>query len=479
MYIVLPRLFALLILGCTVSAAAAQPLPETLRAPLLAAAVPDDAVAIWVQTVDAPEPSLAVNANQAMNPASVMKLVTAYAALRRFGPAHTWTTRVAADGTMQGTTLEGNLYLVGGADPLLSYERLWKILRQLRALGIERVAGDIVLDGSALRLPPHDPAAFDGRPLRPYNSGASGLLLHFNTLQLRLIPAAESGRLVELAALPGLRGLHIDNRITTTNGSCGLWYGNLDANLEAGPDGPRLVLQGSLPASCGQRDWATAPLSPEQFGQALVAGLWTEIGGRVDGTVRSGNTSPAARTLMTETSPPLADAVREMNKWSSNVIARQLLASLGAESPAAIDMVTAGAHLAQAELAADGIDTRALVIENGSGLSRDERVSARLLGELLLAAWRSPFMPEFIAALPVAGVDGTARRRLGDSPARGHAHIKTGSINQVRAFAGYVLDRNGRRHVVAMLVNHPNAGATYPAQDALVEWVWQGGTDAP
>lgn len=476
---ILTRLFVALMLVCAALGTRAQALPEPVRAPLAAAGVPEDAVAIWVQAVDAPQPRLALNADRAMNPASVMKLVTAYAALRHLGPAHTWTTQVATDGPLRDGLLEGNLYLTGGADPMLSYERLWKLLRQLRALGIERVAGDIVLDGSALRLPTHDPAAFDGRALRPYNSGAHGLLMHFNTLQLRLIPGTGAGRPVELAALPSLTGLQIDNRITTTAGACGVWYGDLDATVEPGPEGPRLVLLGSLPASCGQRDWATAPLSPEQYAQALVASLWAEVGGRVTGTVRSGSTPPATHVLMTESSPPLADVVREMNKWSSNVIARQLLASLGAASPAAIDMVAAGADSARTELADAGIDTHPLVIENGSGLSRHERVSARLLGELLMAAWRSPVMPEFIAALPIAGIDGTARRRLGDSPARGHAHIKTGSINEVRAFAGYVLDRHGRRHVVAMLVNHPQAGATHPAQDALVEWIWQGEPVSP
>ena len=111
----------------------------------------------------------------------------------------------------------------------------------------------------------------------------------------------------------------------------------------------------------------------------------------------------------------------------------------------------------------------------GSGLSRNERIRADSLGALLLAVWQRPWMPEFIAALPVAGLDGTARRRLGDSPARGQAHIKTGTLNGVRAMAGYLLDRKGQRHVVVMMVNHPDAAASAAAQDALLEWLWSGG----
>src|SRR5690606_9812065 len=268
--------------------------------------------------------------------------------------------------------LEGDLHLVGGADPVLGYERLWKLLRRLRALGIERIAGDIVLDGSALHLPSHDPDAFDGKGLRPYNSGPHGLLMHYNTLQLGLFPAEETGARVTVAAEPPLAGLSIDNQLRTTNAPCGVWYRDLEARLEPGR---RLLLTGSLPASCGARNWSAAPLPPAEFGAALVAGLWSEVGGRIQGRVRSGVVPPAARTLFTDESAPLAEVVREMNKWSSNVLARQLLASLGA-SPlvlsapvAAPDMVSRGARVAADSLAAAGIATAGLVIENGAGLS--------------------------------------------------------------------------------------------------------------
>lgn len=514
----------------------AAELPTPVRDTLDAAAIPETNVAVWVQPVDGAEPQLRTNPDRPMNPASVMKLVTAFAALERFGPAHTWTTRVATNGTVHGGVLEGDLFVVGGADPMLTDERMWKLLHRLRALGIDTVRGDIVLDGSALRLPPHDPHAFDGRGLRPYNSAAHGLLLHFNTLQLALLPAAHPGEPVTVVANPPLQGLEIDNRIATADGECGVWYANLDAQLEAGAAGERVVLLGSLPASCGRRDWGVSPLAPERFAVAAVAGLWAETGGKVEGIVRPGAAPTDAKSLLEETSPPLADALREMNKWSSNVIARQLLASLGAgpevsniadgahvgpagtlaggepkstaeavpDEPAgaatasdsaapvetfgirsdaasvethAIDMVAAGADAAHAYLAAAGIDTGGLVIANGSGLSRTESVTARTLGEMLLAAWRRPYMPEFVASLPIVGVDGTFRDRLAASAAGGHGHLKTGYINGVRAIAGYVLDRHGRRHVVAMLVNDPRAVDSRPALDALIEWVWKGGAE--
>lgn len=469
------RIFVLLLATSANGAGANGPpaLPPAVGLALGQANIPLEAVAIWVQPVDAERPTLTLNAGVPMNPASVMKLVTAFAAFERLGPTHTWQTRFATTAPVHEGRLLGDLHLIGGGDPVLSYERLWKLLRRLRALGIETIMGDIVLDGSALDLPAHDPELFDGRGLRPYNSGPHGLLLHYNTLQLALFPGLSANDRVTIAAEPPLAGVVIDNRLITSEAPCTVWYRDLEAHLEPGR---HLVLSGSLPASCGARLWSAAPLLPAEFGTALVEGLWREVGGHLHGTVRTGLAPADARTILVDDSPPLADVVRDMNKWSSNVIARQLLATLGATRVGvATDMVAAGAEVALTQLVMGGIDTAGLVIENGAGLSRIERIRADSLGQLLIAAWKRPWMPEFIAALPIAGEDGTARRRLADSPARGRAHIKTGTLNGVRAMAGYVLDRDGRRHAVAMLINHPLAPDTAAAQDALLEWVWAGG----
>lgn len=469
---------ALLIALATVLPAEAGALPETVSKALAQAQIPESAVGIWVQGVDSDHPSLAHNAHTAMNPASVMKLVTAYAVLDALGSHYTWNTEVLSEGELRNGTLQGNLYLRGSGDPVLDFKRLWSLLRQVRASGIGHVTGDIVLDASALNLPGHDPHAFDGRGLRPYNSGPYGLLLHFNTLGLSLTPGTRAGEAVTLQPQQPLAGLKVDNRLVTSTGNCGAWwYTNLDASLQPGANGapPELVISGNLPAACGRREWATAPLPPEAYASALVAGLWAELGGTLDGRVREGQATTAARRMLTDTSPALAEVVREMNKWSSNVIARQLLATLGRVHGGAggmLDAVSAGAGVVKARMVEDGIDTRTLVIENGSGLSRIERIAPAALGHVLQVVWRSPYMPEFIAALPVAGQDGTARRRLQDSPARGQAHIKTGTINGVQAIGGYLLDRHGRRHVVVMMVNHPRAADSRTAQDALLEWVW-------
>jgi len=452
-------------------------LPPPVAGALARGGLPESAVAAWVQAVDAPRPQLAYRADVPMNPASVMKLLTAWAALDLLGPTYVWTTRVAAEAPLPvDGRLAGDLFLVGGGDPVLGYERLWRLLRQVRGLGIERIAGDLILDASLWPLPPFDPAAFDGRGDRPYNQGPSALLLNFGALRVTLVtdPAGPRPRVM---LDPPLAGLRLENRVVQEAGPCETWHRQLAARVDAtATDGsPVLAVEGRWRTECARKDWNLAPLPPERFVPAVVRALWTELGGRIDGTVRFGATPVAARSLLEDTSPPLADVVRDMNKWSNNLIARHLLLTLGQKvAVPGEDLNAAGLRAVKDSLARAGIDTRGLVMENGAGLSRIARVRAATVGEVLLAAWKRPFMAEFMAALPVAGRDGTARRRLEGGPAAGYAHLKTGSVDGVVSMAGYVLDRQGRRHVVVMLAQHPEAEASRPAQDALVEWVWEG-----
>ncbi|MCU0812361.1 MAG: D-alanyl-D-alanine carboxypeptidase, partial [Thiobacillaceae bacterium] len=120
-----------------------------------------------------------------------------------------------------------------------------------------------------------------------------------------------------------------------------------------------------------------------------------------------------------------------------------------------------------------GLGFAELVIDNGSGLSRSERISADSLNRLLLDAWKNPVMPEFISSMPIVGIDGTMKKRLKESGATGRAHIKTGTLDGVKTAAGYALDAQGRRVAVTFLINDPRAAAGGPAIDALINWVAQ------
>ena len=318
--------------------------------------------------------------------------------------------------------------------------------------------------------PPHDPGAFDQRPLRPYNVGADALTVDYGALTVHFSPSAD-GPLATIDPLPA--GLILDNQVRKNgNGACGDPTSQLTATTAATNGGTTLRIEGKLPASCTDGfDWNFAPLPPGRLFEGIFRTLWRELGGELGGRFREGTTPTDARPLAESRSPNLPEVLRDMNKWSNNVIARHVLATLGATAEPTEDSPSAGARRVLRSLSANGIDTDKLRIENGAGLSRDERVTAQTLGQLLHAAWRSRTMPELLASLPIAGIDGTAQRRLANSPAVGSAHVKTGTLDGVRCLAGYVLARNGHRYAVVLMINHPNAGAARDAQDALLEWI--------
>jgi D-alanyl-D-alanine carboxypeptidase/D-alanyl-D-alanine-endopeptidase (penicillin-binding protein 4) len=461
------RLLPLAFLAC--AALARADLPPPVLAALKAAQIPSAAVAVVVQPVDAKSPLVAHNARQAMNPASVMKLVTTYAALDLLGPAWTWKTAALADAPAVDGNLRGNLYLKGSGDPRFAIQDLWALLRALRVRGVQTITGDIVLDRSVFEVPAIDPGAFDDKPMRPYNVGPDGLLINFQALRFTLQGDARAPRVLMETPSTGLR---VDNRLQPADGPCGNdWKDRVAVRLVPEAAGQRLEFTGSYPAACGEKALNLAPLPADAQAAGLIRALWHELGGTLAGQVRPGVTPAAARPLAEHESAPLADAVRDINKWSNNVMARQVFLTLGNDgAPATAERAR---RRLDAWLDGRGLRFPELVIDNGSGLSRSERIAAASMNRLLLDAWRHPAMAEFVSSLPIVGIDGTMKRRLKESQATGRAHIKTGYLEGVRAAAGYALDADGRRIALTAFINHPRAAAGGPAIDALIAWTAQ------
>lgn len=457
-------------------ASVAQPLPPAVEQALTHAHVPASALAAVV--ADA-EPGgrvlLAYRADVPVNPASVMKLVTTTAAVDLLGPAHTWRTAVYADGPVRDGVLAGSLYLRGDGDPKLVTERLWLLLRRVQALGIRHITGDIVLDRSAFALPPHDPAAFDGEPLRPYNAAPDALLINFRAQVLTFVPDPGAG-VARVALEPPLAEVAVPDTVPLSDGPCHDWRAALQADW-SDPRRPRFA--GRYPLACGERAWPIAHPEPDRLAARAVAGMWAQLGGGLGGRVRDGTVPPGLAPRLLFDSVPLADVVRDVNKFSNNVMAQQLLLTL-ARAPrqppsrpdATVPSVPATFEAARAVLrdwwvARLGTDVPVPAVDDGAGLSRDARLTASALMRLLQWVYASPWMPELMASLPVVGVDGTLRR---SAMGRGLAHLKTGSLADVQALAGYVHLPDGRRRVLVAIVNHPQARAARPAIDALVQW---------
>ena len=431
--------------------------------------VPLQALSVLVQEVGSGPTRLSLNAQSPVNPASLVKLVTTYAALDQLGPAFTWKTPVWLAGRLQGGVLEGHIHLQGRGDPKLTLERLWLLVQRLRQMGVAEIRGDIVLDQSAFALPEGSTAEFDNEPLRPYNVRAQALLLNLNTVVYTFTPDAARG-VVAVSAEPALQGVQVDASVPLTSGPCNDWRGTLKASLG---DAQQMRFAGGYPLACGERIWPLAYPDPRQYAARLWATLWHDAGGRLTGSVREGPAPEGVKPSFEISSPALAEVVRDINKFSNNVMAQQLLLTLALQRPGATRATPeAGREVLRQwlgqRLGESPESLQGVVIDNGSGLSRETRVSAALLARLLQSAWSSPVMPELMASLPVTGLDGTLRRAQSTA---GMAHLKTGSLRDVTGVAGYVLGASGKRYVLVAIVNHPNANAAKPALDALVQWV--------
>lgn len=466
------------ILALTANLAAGAALPEEVAAAFQRAGIPLEDVSVFLQDVDAPAPLLAFNAEVPMNPASTMKLVTTYAALESLGPGHTWKTEVYAEGPIREGVLRGNLLLKGYGDPRLDLQSFWLLTRQLRLAGLKEIRGDLVLDDSYFAPANGDPGEFDNRPYRAYNVGPEALMVHYRVVELRIAPDPDK-RAVRVVADPVPGPFTLVNKLKLTHGPCNDWRGALQAEIRGAPEPASVRLTGTFSAECDEKSYLLNLFDNSRYIHGVFRELWSEQGGRLTGGVRRGEWTGEAKPLVTFESPPLGDIVRDINKHSNNVMARQLLLTMGAELSSVPGTVEGGRVAIRRWLAEKGLDFPELVIENGSGLSRAERISARHMGELLVAAWNSPYMPEFIASLPIPSVDGTMKKRLSWSEIAGRAHVKTGLLEGVKTLAGYLLDRRGHRIVVVAFVNSPRAGASEAALDALLDWAYQATPSAP
>ncbi len=449
-------------------ALAQQALPPEVDAALARAKVPRDAVTMLVADADAVRPPrLAWRAQVPVNPASIMKLVTTYAALDILGPAFTWTTSVYADGPIVNGVLNGNLYIKGQGDPKLVIERLWLLLRRIQGLGIHTIAGDIVLDRSAFETTEADPNAFDGEGLRPYNVAPDALLLNYKSVVMTFVPNRTS-QTAQVNFEPSLTGVSMQATVPLSAGDCGDYRTALAADYA---DPARIRFAGSYPASCGEKVWAIAYADPRSYAARAVGGLWGEMGSQLKGTVRDGRVPLGLKPAFEVASPPLAEVIRDINKYSNNVMAQHVFLTLGLQQKNRGTLEAARDTLKQWWNNRIGTGEGQPVFDNGSGLSRQERITADELAKMLQVAWRSPTMSELMSSLPASGVDGTLKRRALKSG--GAAHLKTGTLRDAAGVAGYVDGASGRRYIVIAIANHANAASARPAFDALVDWATQ------
>jgi serine-type D-Ala-D-Ala carboxypeptidase/endopeptidase (penicillin-binding protein 4) len=475
--------FALFLSATAVIAAGSDTLPSSVIQALARAGVPRDAVSIEVRNVTAESPlRLSHRSTALVNPASVMKLVTTFSALDMLGPDFTWKTGFYTDGTLGKGVLTGNLIIKGGGDPKWVLERIEENFKTLQTLGVQRITGDIILDNSIFDIPERNTADFDGEPMRPYNSAPDGLLVNFKAIIFKFVPDPQT-KAVTVISEPPIADVAIDTQVSATTDGCGDWRSGLRADF-SNPN--KVRFSGSYSVRCGENTWPVAYIEPASYATRVVKAMHKASGGVLDGTVRTGVLPRTALLLWQAPSLPLSAIIADVNKFSNNVMAQQVFLSLSAQAspfnrslklpgkPRTGNFIRSRETVQHWWRQKVGLRAKAPILDNGSGLSRTERISAQALTELLKLAANHPSAQVFASSLSVAGIDGTtanmAKRGIAIN-ALGNAQLKTGTLRDVAAVAGYATGKSGQRYSVVGIINHPNAGAARPVLDALVEWV--------
>ena len=445
-------------------------LPIGVRSALQVRELPADSLSIYVEDVETGEPVLQWMADEPRNPASTMKLLTTLVALDTLGPAYRWKTDIYAFGEVNNGFLDGDLLLKGYGDPFLVTERVWQMLRSIRRAGINHIGGDLLIDDSYFDIGSHDPAAFDRQPLRAYNVAPNALLMNFKVVRYWFEPEGQS---VSVRLDPQLDNLHVDNRLRLVPGYCGGYQRGITVTNSSDDD--RVTFSGKFPSGCKRYAMDRTVLSHNAFAYGLFSSLWRESGGTLKGSWQNVVLASEAEPILTFESPPLVDMISSVNKHSNNVMARQILYTLSAEVLGAPGTEAGGREVIDDWLRSNKLKFGKLALENGAGLSREARITARDMGALLRFAWAQPYMPEYLASMSLAGLDGTLSRRFRNTDLVGKAHLKTGSLDHVTAIAGYLQARSGRRFSIVMLQNFEDVhrGPGEEVQEALLRWLYE------
>jgi D-alanyl-D-alanine carboxypeptidase/D-alanyl-D-alanine-endopeptidase (penicillin-binding protein 4) len=467
------RILGLLLLVFSANALASESeRPLRVQAALNARSIPHETLSVVVRDIETGEVIVRWRDEESRNPASTIKLLTTLVALDVLGPAYRWRTDIFTRGEVNDGRLDGDLVIKGYGDPFLVTERVWQMLRDIRHAGIEEIGGDLLLDDSWFHVGEHDPAAFDRQPLRAYNVAPNALLMNFKVVRYWFEPDHVSGA-VNVRLDPHLNNLQVENRLALANGSCRGYQRGITMTSNDAVD--EVTLSGKFPNGCKLYAMDRSALSHNEFAYGLFDSLWAELGGSFDGKWRNVVVEDDAEPLLSFDSLSLAEIIARVNKHSNNVMARQLLYTLGAEHAGTPGTEEGGKAVITDWLAANGLGSTELALQNGAGLSREARTTAADMARMLQFAWRQAYMPEYLSSMSLAGLDGTLRRRFAKTELVGQAHLKTGSLDHVTAIAGYLQSRSGRRFAVVALQNHEDIhrGPGGEVQEALLRWVYE------
>ena len=417
-------------------------------------------------------PSQRTTLRRPMNPASTMKLVTAFAALELLGPTYTWKTEAHLLGPL-AEWRAGRRSLIEGFWGSEAHPR--KLLAAAAILAGARSARDPWRScprSHFFRNARPRAGAFDGDALRPYNVGADALLVNYKAIRFFFLldPVAQG---VTVVAEPKLAHLEITSTVKLADGPCGDWRARLNYDVQSNGKNTRAIFAGSLPASCGERVWNLAPLTHSQYVFGAFKALWLELGGELFGGVREGQANAGCDRLRNlRVAERSGRAPRHEQIQQQRDGAAGLPHALGGSAQAARTLRPVRAHRAVSACRTRAAHPGA---RHGKWLGPFAHRTHQRRRARQAARCRVPQRGD-------AGIhrhDAARRlRRHHEAAAQVRKRRRAGAHQDRIArrrtlLAGYIRDRNGRRFAVVFFVNHPNAGASQGAQDALLRWVYE------
>ncbi len=466
------RVLYLLVLTifCFSNASIANELPDSVSQAINQSNISSEQLSASVIAIDDGDLALAWRDNKQVSPASTAKIITTLMGLEILGPHWRWKTQFIAHGHIKKGILNGNLVIIGGGNPGYVIEDLWRDLWILKMRGLKKITGDIIIDRSLFAKLPSS-IAFDSESRRPYTKEADSALLNYQSVTFSITPNQNTG-LATVAAMTPINKLKAPRtiKLDTANPKCIQWRQRMavDAHKEWQPH-----FMGKFPADCPEKFFSYTIDNANDYWQSTLATLMPQAGIDFKGKVRSGVAPEAQQVLLVSDSDDLATVTRTTNKFSNNVTARHIFLTTGlvASGQKQGATYTMARTTLDAWLKNIGIEDP-VYLENGSGLSRFSSVTARAMTAILRYGVTHPRGNEWISSLPIAGFDGTMKKR---EAAMGHAYIKTGLLNNVKTIAGIVYAKSGKRYAIFASLLGPGATEAEQVHDALIDWVYTEG----
>jgi len=419
------------------------------------------------------------NADRYFVPASNMKLFATALALAKLGPDYKFHTTLETSGSIANGVLTGNVTLVGRGDPNLSNRKFpyqlkeefdgppEKVLAELAdglvAKGVKEISGDVIGDDSYFPRERYPSGWEIDDMVWEYGAAISSIVVDDNTVTLTLIPGEQPGSAVQATESPATLDFQVENDVATSAPDV-----KSDLTLTREPGASLVVVKGTMPAKGAPRKLVLAIEEPAQHAAVVLKHLLEERGVRVDGVARACHDAPKAKdpvVLAEHISVPLNDSIKLINKISQNLHTEMLLRTVARQSGMWVtpdDLM----KVPQDFYASAGISPDDVIQSDASGLSRHDLVTPRAIAALLTFAQKQPWFETYFNSLPVAGVDGTLEDRMKNTPAAGHIHAKTGSVEHVRTIPGFAETASGRRLIFSFLSNN-QGGKNHEAADAL------------